>query len=294
MRAERRLRVGLVARCATLALALTVAPSALAPVVADAPTSTVAKAGSSGTAAKAYAWGRALWDFAWEFGESFDSRPYRGADIAAGRWIERTDGTGRVVKYGGGVEFQSARIGGGTDESDVGGSTLTLVDQPAERGRWEITERSYQYEGAARDYAFVLELIPADPAGYDCGAHNITIARVSPGDDRVTVGVNAGSATWNRTFQGYRQGGASHTYAVEVTGRRITWFIDARSVASVEASAAIPRVPMTVRMRLVGDGTAEMNKAVVKIDWVRSYDLKRGTVPPRGADLVKGTYGDAC
>ena len=290
----KRLRTGVIARCATLAVALTVTPSALAPVVADTPVSTAAKSGSRATAAQTYGWGKALWDFAWEFGESFDSRPYRGSDITAGRWIERTDGTGRVVKYGGGVEFHSALVRNGTDEPDVGGSTLTLVDQPADRGRWEIIERSYQYEHDARDYTFLLELIPADPDGYDCGAHNLTIARVSPGDDRVTVGVNAGSAAWDRTFQGFRQNGTSHTYAVEVTGRRITWFIDGRSVASVDARAAIPQVPMTVRMRLVSDGPAEMNKSVVKVDWVRSYDLERGKVPPRGADLVKGTRDDAC
>jgi hypothetical protein len=292
--AVRRITRGLVARFATVAAALVVAPSALAPVAADAPTTPAAKSGSRATAAKTYGWGGGLWDFAWEFGESFDSRPYRGSDITAGRWIEHTDGTGRVVKYGGGVEFHSALVRNGADDPDVGGSTLTLVDQPAARGRWEIIERSYQYEHGARDYTFLLELIPADPDDYDCGAHNLTIARVSPGDDRVRVGVNAGSTAWDRTLQGYRQNGTSHTYAVEVTGHRITWFIDGRSVASVAASAAIPRVPMTVRMRLVGDGTTEMNKSVVKVDWVRSYDLKRGKVPPQGADLVKRTYDGAC
>lgn len=290
----RQVTTGLVARGGILAATLLVAPTALAPVAANAPTAWTAAAGSHGTAAKTYGWGRGLWDFAWEFGESFDSRPYRGSDIDAGRWIERTEGTGRVAKYGGGVEFQSALIRAGSDAPDVGGSTLTLVDQPAERGRWEIIERSYQYEHDARDYTFILELIPADPDGYDCGAHNITIAQVSPGDDRVTVGANSGSTSWDRTFQGYRQNGTSHTYAVEVTGRRISWFIDGRSVASTGASAVIPQVPMTVRMRLVGDGTAEMNKAVVKVDWVRSYDLRRGQVPPRGADLVKRANDDVC
>jgi len=293
MTAMRFFTTGLAVRVAVLAIALVAGPAALAPGVADAPIS-AARSGSGGTAAQAFGWGRMQWDFAWEFGESLDSPPYRGVDIAAGRWIENTDGTGRAVKYGGGVEFHSALVRKGTDDPDFGTSTLTLADQPASRGRWEIKERSFRYEKDKRDYAFLLELIPANPAGYDCGAHNLTIARLSPGNDRVTVGVNAGPTAWNRTFTGYRQNGASHAFAVEVTGRRITWFVDGRAVASLGASAAIPQVPMTVRMSLVGDGAAEMNKSVVKTDWVRSYDLTRGTRPPSGAALVKGGYGGAC
>ena len=293
MSALRLLTTGLLARVATLAIALVVGPATLAPGVADAPTS-AARAGSPGTAASAYGWGRMQWDFAWEFGESLDSPPYRGADIASGRWIEHTDGTGRAVKFGGGVEFHSALVRPNTNDPDFGTSTLTLADQPASRGRWEIKERSFQYENGAPDYTFLLELIPANPAGYDCGAHNLTIARVSPGNDRVTVGVNAGTASWQRTFSGYRQNGVNHAFAVEVTGRRITWLIDGHSVASLGASAAIPQVPMTVRMSLVGDGSAEMNKSVVKVDWVRSYDLTRGTKVPSGDALAKGAYDGAC
>ena len=285
-------------RGVVVAVALVAGPAALAPGVADTPrTSAIDEAQrSSGgrTSAQSYGWGRMLWDFAWEFGESIGSRPYRGADIGAGRWVERSNGTGRVAKYGGGVEFHSALVRKGTAEPDFGDTRLLLQDQPTRRGRWEVSARSFRHETSGRDYTFLVELVPADPDAYDCGAHNLTVARFSPGGDELTVGVNAGTAAWSRTFGGHRQDGNPHTFAVEVRDRRITWFSDGRSIASLGARAAVPRVPLTVRMSLVGDGTAEMKKAVVKVDWVRGYDLERGRTAPKGAALSRRTYGDAC
>lgn len=292
---------GFTVRVAAMAALLTVGAAALAPASTHAPTTgaptspkVAAKSGSAGTAAQAFGWRRMQWDFAWEFGESLDSLPYRGVDIGAGRWSEWSDGTGRAVKYGGGVEFHSALVRKGTDDPDFGSSSLTLSGQPASRGRWEVRERSFVYESSARPYDFLIELVPADPAGYDCGAHNVTIARVSPSNDQVTVGVNAGATAWARTFSGYRQNGANYAFAVEVTGSRITWFINGRSVASVGASQAIPQVPLTMRMTLAGPGTVERNKSVVKVDWVRHYDLTRGTRAPAGVTLTKGSYSGGC
>ena len=287
-------------RVAAIVVALVVAPGTFAPGVAEAPasassaSSAARAAGAGDTAAQRNSWGRMQWDFAWEFGESLDSRPYRGMDTATGRWLEQTTGTGRAAKYGGGVEFHSALVRKGTDDPDFGSSTLTLKDQPAKRGRWEIKERSYRYEQGERDYAFLIELIPADPADYDCGANNLTIARLSPGNDRVEVGVNAGPVRWNRTLTGYRQQGNHYAFAVQVTGRRITWFVNGRAVGSLAAPAAIPKVPMTLRMSMVGTGAQEMNKSVVKIDWVRHYDLKRGTRAPKGAALARKSRDSGC
>lgn len=286
--------MALALRALLIAAALVVGPAALAPSSSDTTVKDARIAGGAATAASRYGWGAMQWDFAWEFGESLDSGPYRGADIAAGRWIEKTTGTGRAVKYGGGVEFHSALVRNGTNDPDFGDSTLTLVEQPAERGRWEIKERSFQYERAATDYDFVIELIPADPDDYDCGAHNLTIARLSPGHDRVEVGVNAGAVRWHRTFSGYRQQGTHYSFAVQVTGRRITWFVNGQALASLASPAAIPQRPMTLRLGLVGQGAEEMNKAVVKVDWVRHYDLRRGRVAPLGGSLSKGAYNGGC
>lgn len=290
-----RRTTGFALRVAAVATALVVGPATLAPGTAEAPVAT-ALAGESGTTAQRYGWRTMQWDFAWEFGESLTSRPYRGEDIAGGRWIDESDGTGRVVKYGGGLEFHSGWYRPLEPSPDFGTTTLTLQGKPARLGRWELRERSDELESGFGAYSFVIELIPEDPAKYDCGAHNLTIAQISPGTSGdVTIGVNAGTTSWTRTLTGYRRPEkAARLYAVQVTGRRITWFVDSRAVASLAAADAIPQHPMTLRMRLVGRGTSERRSSIVKIDWVRSYDLDKGTQPPKGQALTKGTNPDAC
>lgn len=291
-----RLTKGSTLRIAALATALVVGPATLAPGTAEAPAPTARAALADGaTAAQKWGWRTMQWDFAWEFGESLSSPPYRGVDIDAGSWTEYTDGTGRAVKYGGGVEFHSGVIRNNAEGvPDRGTSMLTLSGQPARRGRWEIKERADRLENDARDYDFFIELIPADPAGYDCGAHNLTIAEVSPGSSSLKIGVNAGTSRWSKSFSGYPQRGNSYAFAVQITRRRITWFVNGQVLASTAAEAALPKVPMTVRMRLVGDGAREMNKTVVKNDWVRHYDLNKGIRPPRGQGMNKVENPDVC
>lgn len=289
---------GFLLRLAVLATALVVGPATLAPGTAEAPagdlrTGAVALAGDGTTAAQRYGWRTMQWDFAWEFGESLTDGAYRGQRSRGGRWVDKSTGTGRVVKYGGGLEFHSGEpIDGAKDRGDT---ELTLRGKPARRGRWELRERIRLEEGPRTPYAFVVELIPDDPARYDCGAHNLTIARAVVGGTSVKVGVNAGSTSWSKTLTGFRRSeGEGRLYAVQVTGRRITWFVNGRAVASLGARAAIPKMPMTVRMRLDGKGTDEMRKSEVLIDWVRNYDLGKGKRPRRGAALTKGRFGGAC
>lgn len=290
---------GFVVRLALLATAFVVGQTTMAPGRAEAPAASVASAALAPeivTASQTYGWRVMQWDFAWEFGESLDSAPYRGANIAGGRWVDASNGTGRAAKHGGGVEFQSGYYRNREASPDFGTTMLTLQGKPARLGRWEIKERSQVRESKWAQYRFVMELIPADPADYDCGSHNLTIGQIVPGSSgSVGIGVNAGRTSWHQTLTGYqRREMAPRTYAVQVTGKRITWFINGRAVASLGAAAAIPQVPMTVRLRLVGDGQKEMNSTDVQLDWVRNFDLTKGLRPPAGKSLVKGTYPGAC
>ncbi|WP_322936897.1 hypothetical protein [Nocardioides bizhenqiangii] len=294
-------RTGFTLRLATLATALVVGPATLAPGTAEAPL-TSARAGDGPSAAQRYGWRTMQWDFAWEFGESLSDGPYRGANIRGGRWIDQSTGTGRAVKYGGGIEFHSGEVIRNTVTPDFGTTTLTLEGKPARLGRWELRERVRMYNQpqfgdapGGSPYAFVLELIPADPAAYDCGRHNITIARAPVGGTSVQIGANAGTTRWSKTLTGYRRGATEgRLYAVQVTGRKISWFINGRVVASLGAAAAIPKIPMTVRMRMVGAGAKEMRKSCVLVDWLRNYDLAKGVRHPRAPGLNKGSFGGDC
>lgn len=285
---------GFTLRLAALATALVIGPATLAPGTAEAP-SNVAQAGAASTAAQRYGWRTMQWDFAWEFGESLTSRPYRGANIRGGQWIDHSDGTGRVVKFGGGLEFHSGPVIRNVVTPDFGTTTLTLQGKPARLGRWELRERFRLYNEAMFDapggdlQAFVVELVPEGTAPGDCPAYSLTIARAVPGDGSVRIGVDVGNAEWNKTLTGFsRREGDERLYGVQITGKRITWFIDGRAVASLAAAAAIPKVPLTVRMRQVGKpGETDMTKAQVLIDWVRYYDLNKGKRPPNGASLTR-------
>ena len=285
---------GFALRLAALGTALVIGPATLAPGTAEAPSnfanapSNSVKAGDGVTAAQRYQWRTMQWDFAWEFGESLSSRPYRGANIRGGGWEDASTGTGRVVKWGGGIEFHSGeRYDGSHDRGDT---TLTLQGKPARLGRWELRERFRLDEGAGTDYGFVVELVPDGTEPGDCPAYSLTIARAVPGDGSVRVGVDVGATEWNKTLNGFsRKEGEGRLYAVQVTGRRINWFVNGQAVASLAASAAIPKVPLTVRMRLVGKDGSEMRKTTMLIDWVRNYDLNKGKRAPNGAALTKDT-----
>jgi hypothetical protein len=292
------MRAGLAVRLAALATALVIGPATFAPGTAEAPSdrSVAARANQTPTAAQQFGWGAALWDFAWEYGESLDSAPYRGKDIRGGRWAEQSDGTGRAVKTGGGVEFHSG--GRYLGAPDFGTSTLTLQDKPIKRGRWEIKEkiRLKQYEPfdapRGKRYSFVVELVPDDPSIDPCKAPAITVARAEVGGSSIQIGVDAGTSRWRKTFNHARTENDIRLYAVQVTGQRITWFLNGRVVASLAAAAAIPDVPMTLRMRLAGQGDTEMKKSWVMVDWVRGYDLARGKRTPGGDSLTKGVNPD--
>ncbi len=294
---------GFAARLAVLATVLVVGPATLAPGTAQAPgsvTSAARAAKADGTtAAQHYGWGAMQWDFAWEFGESLTSDAYRGAHPEGGWWVDHSTGTGRVVKYGGGLEFHSGEVSQSFKAPDVGTTTLELEGKAAKRGRWELRERIRFYPAqdapAGEPYAFVVELIPENPALYNCGRHNITIARAEVGGSTVRVQANAGKSAWSKTVAGFgRSDKDDRLYAIQITGKQITWFVNGSAVASLRARAAIPRIPMTVRMRMVGNGSTEMQKSFVLIDWVRNYNLQRGKRPPRGQSLTKGGYGGDC
>ena len=86
----------------------------------------------------------------------------------------------------------------------------------------------------------------------------------------------------------------SRAFAVEVTRDHISWFVDGAIVGTLLAKAAIPKVPLTLKVSLAGDGQSEMNTTYVMMDWLRAYTLKRGTRPANGAKLARGTHHLHC
>jgi len=272
------------------------APAATVPQASPTsdPTLRASESGGATSASKANRWGVALWDFAWVFGESLSSQPYRGLD-RKGRWLDSSDGTGRVMQHNGGVMLDSKRVND-AGPGDRGTTRATLRGNPMRYGRWEVNLRLKSEESNARDYSAKLELVPENPGDYRCGAQNITIADVSAHDSSLTVGAKAlkKSREWTRTVPGvFRQNGA-YAFAVEVTRRHITWFMQGKAVATVRSRAATPRVPMTLRMSLEGDGQQEMNQTQMFSDWQRGFSLKRGKSVKNGPRMSAGRHSGGC
>jgi hypothetical protein len=288
----KRLTSGFALRLAALAVALVVGPVTLAPGTAEAPV-TSALAGDDVTAAQRYGWRTMQWDYAWEFGEDFDSPAYRGANTRGGKWLDYSNGSGRVVKLGGGIEFHTGeRYAGSRDRGDT---RLTLTGKAARFGRWELKERTrLKEEVKGRFSTFLVELVPEGTGPEECPAYRLTLARTVLGAPTIKIGVNAGAKAWTRTLTGYGRTGTTlppRLYAVQIAKRRITWFVNGHAVASTRARAARPKVPLTLRMSVVSEGDLEMNKADVLIDWVRNYNLKKGTRTPRRYALGRGSPG---
>jgi hypothetical protein len=228
------------------------------------------------TASQRFAWFPSLFDFAWEYGQSLSSPPARGTRIQ-GSWEDYSNGSGRVAKYNGGLAIDSKRYTG-AGSGDFGTTTATLRGNAVTQGRWETSVRIRNaFERGVRPYQVLTELIPARTADYDCGVHNITIARISPFSQKVRLGVRSPRFQWAGTATApYTPLANAYNVAVEVTSKHITWFLNSSPVASVTNTAAIPGVPMTLRLSLRGHRRDEMNQTGLISDWQRGFPISTG------------------
>ncbi|MEQ6902351.1 hypothetical protein [Nocardioides sp. YIM 152588] len=246
------------------------------------------------TASLTHAWAPANWDFAFEYGESLSDKPFRGTD-RRGSWTEYSTGSGRAAKENGGLQLESkfspfprpANAGDG----DHGTTAVTLKGNPRTYGRWEVRIRPWT-AAAPRDerggnYRVRAELVPAKPRLRACGARSIVIADMTPYKSKVRFGAATpkGRQAWTGTRRNIKVYGMPRAYAVEVAADHISWFIDGRVVGTLKNTDAIPDVPLTLRISLVGKGQKEMDHTYAIMDWMRGFDLARGNQIRKGAPL---------
>jgi hypothetical protein len=235
------------------------------------------------TASQRFAWFPSVFDFAWEHGQSLSSPPARGTRIQ-GSWADFSNGSGRVQKYNGGLALDSKRYTG-AGPGDFGTTRATLQGNAMTHGRWELSMRIRNaFERGGRAYEVLAELVPADPADYDCGRHNITVASISPFTQQVRFGVRSPRHTWTGSARAaYTPLSNAYTVAVEVSQRHLTWFLNGAPVGSVSSAAAVPGVPMTLRLSLEGRRRAEMDQTGLISDWQRGFPITTGqqTVSPK-------------
>ncbi len=171
-------------------------------------------------------------------------------------------------------------------------------DQRAAYGRWEARVRAVELESRHRTFSFNWELVPVGGRRtYHCGAQSIVLASYRPGDSEVVRG--AVRTLPDREFSFSKRldlrSRAWHTYAVEVTPRRISWFVDTRVIHTERRAGALSGVTYKPRFRIEGDPDARMNTSRMQMDWVRYYDLHRPNAKSVDAPaMTRRTYNRAC
>jgi hypothetical protein len=171
-------------------------------------------------------------------------------------------------------------------------------DQRARYGRWEARVRAVERETGHKTFTFNWELVPVGgKKKYHCGARSIVMASYRPGHDRVARGavrtLPRNQFAFSRKVD--LRSRAWHTYAVEVTPKRISWFVDTKVIRTERRAAALSGVTFKPRFRIQGDPDARMNSSWMQMDWVRYYDLHRPNAKSTKAPaMARRTYKAAC
>lgn len=258
------------------------AASLLAPLLALNPAARADHAGAEPgpiNAASTFGW----WNKGIEWREEFEV-PYNGP--TGPQW--NAQGNGEVVYQNGMLTLNT---------TGNGPLSATLAGPGDSVGRWETRLRSRQYGRGNKRYRVVAELVPAAGAPENCGAQNVALTSYTPG----TKAVNLYSRTLPNVIHKARHAGINlgrdkwHTYAVEVTRDRISWFVDAHVVYTERRPEALSGIPLTVRFTMQDKPGKSMNVARMQMDWVRHWSLEAPNLHPVDAPGTRvGRYGRAC
>jgi hypothetical protein len=168
-------------------------------------------------------------------------------------------------------------------------------DQAARYGRWEA--RMSAVERAPRvgaKYKFFWELVPVGDS--HCKGNDVVLASYRVDNARARGYVRKLPHNEFR-FSKARdlQWGAWHTYAIEITKRRISWFVDTRVVRTERRTAALSGVKLRPQFRIVGQKGKAMRTSTLQFDWIRYYTLDRPNAKSIAAPRMrKATYRGAC
>lgn len=180
-----------------------------------------------------------------------------------------------------------------------GNVTATLGGAGHDRGRWEIRWRGRQYGDRHARYRLQTALVPVASAARHCGAQDIDFEDEAAGRNRASLAIHTlPDLAFEKTVRPRGQSFTRdhwHTFAVEVTPKRISWFVDAHVAATEKRPAALSGVPMTVRFRLQARTGTRMNPARMQMDWLRYWSLAKPDAKSTAAPQPRRTtYADAC
>ena len=220
-----------------------------------------------------FKWGTPQWQDEFEYGKR------------APRW--HVTGRGQVRPQHGMLTLNTARRG----------DTSATLNRPGHKtGRWEIRLRSHRYSTKHANYQVRTQLVPAGKHRGHCGARNVGIESYQLGQRHADVYARN---TPDRQFAASKRLNLAndrwHTFGVEVTRKKISWFVDAHVIRTERRPKALTGVPYTVRFTMASKQGTRMNKSRMQMDWLRYFDLSRPDQKPvDGPRTRRGTYSRAC
>jgi hypothetical protein len=191
---------------------------------------------------------------------------------------------GRATERGGQLTL-SARRGHST--------VVTLRGAGHRTGRWELRWHGYGLGAGPFHYRATSSLVPAANAARHCGPQ-VTFEDVSLPHSQASFTLRPGSgseytastASRGEPFVGRERW---HTFAVEVTHRRISWFVDAHVVATETRPAAMVDAPLTVQLRLAPTAQSGAGVARMQLDWLRYWTLRKPDAKSTAAPALHRT-----
>lgn len=203
----------------------------------------------------------------------------------ASRW--KVEGPGVVRNQHGMLTLNTARRG----------TVSATLERPGQAtGRWETRLRSKVAGQKHADYVVLTELVPVKDTAERCGEQNIALNRYRLGTKALGFYIRT-RPDHMYTTQVKRSLGQDqwHTYAVEVTPKRISWFVDGHVITTERRPAALSGVEFQVRFTMQARKGKQMNRARMQMDWLRYWSLKapneRSTDAPQANHT---TYKRAC
>jgi Glycosyl hydrolases family 16 len=220
-------------------------------------------------AAEVFKWGRIAWREEFETGTLGD------------RWWMK--GPGQLVQQEGMLTIEA-----GTTPTTI--SVWPHSQSPRQTtGRWEARIRAYEKSTTGTPWRFTWELVPSD-GRTSCGANRIVLGSWVPGDPSATGMVNTlpdTSFTFTRKLD--LRSRAWHTFAIEITGARISWFVDTKVIRTETRPAALAGVKYRPELVMEPTPAATMRPSWFQADWVRYYTLKRPDAQSTTAPAMKLT-----
>ena len=199
----------------------------------------------------------------------------------------RKSGHGQVANQHGMLTLNTATHGSVSAQMTIPGRAY---------GRWETRLRQRQYGHKHTPYRVLTELVPVTKEGEGCGEQNIALNKFTMGDNQVNFYIRSRP---DNLFQASTKRGFGqdqwHTFAVEVTHRRISWFVDSHVIRTETRPEALSGRKFQVRFTMEAEKGKRMNKARMQMDWLRYWTLQAKNEKSTKAPLTKKTaYTKSC